>query len=145
MYLVRSATVVYSLGEGLRGYQGVLHGGMFSVLIDESVGSYLALNRDMSNRAVSRAGQLGAGEMRPGKKLSRLAGFWNTTALTVGMSVRFLKAVALPCVVLVRSSLVRIEGRKIVIESVVETEKGGRHATCESTWVTVPLAMEYKM
>lgn len=133
MYLVRSASVVYSLGIGMQGYHGVLHGGMFSVLIDESVGSYLALNRDVSDRVAAGGYK---DELGSPRNLSRLAGFWNgTTALTVGMSVRFIKAIPLPSVVVVRSSLLKIEGRKIAVESVVETEMGGRHATCESTWI----------
>ena len=135
MYLVRSASVVYSLGIGMQGYHGVLHGGMFSVLIDESVGSYLALNRDVSDRVAAGGYK---DELGAVKDLSRLAGFWNgTTALTVAMVVRFIEAIPLPSIVLVSSSLVKIEGRKLVIESVVETEMGGKHATCESTWVLV--------
>ncbi|KAH7020753.1 uncharacterized protein B0I36DRAFT_333121 [Microdochium trichocladiopsis] len=135
MYLIPEATMAFDLGEGLRGFQGVTHGGMFAVLIDECVGNYLALNQAVSVKAE----QGGFGKERGQRLCKRLAGLGGTTAYTVGMDVRFLKPIAVPAAVVVRTWLGSITGRKIVVKSVIEGEGGVRYGTCDSTWIVVKL------
>ncbi|KXJ85548.1 hypothetical protein Micbo1qcDRAFT_169300 [Microdochium bolleyi] len=139
MYLVPSATMVFQLGPGVNGFQGVTHGGMFAVLVDECVGNYLALNKAVAEVVLSSSGPRKKGEK---SQLSRLAGLGDVTAFTVGMNVKFKKPIPTPAVVLVRSWLSRIEGRKIVIGSVIENRYGAEHGSCESIWYTMPLKKE---
>jgi len=144
MYLIPSVTLAFDLGKGVRGFQGVTHGGMFAVLIDECVGNFLALNKAATVKA--QHGGFPRGSIRDGragedggKRLSgRLAGRGDVTAFTVGMDVKFKKPIMVPGVVVVRSWLGSITGRKIVVKSVIEGEGGSLYGSCDSTWLAVP-------
>lgn len=144
MYLVPEVTLAFDLGEGVRGFQGVTHGGMFAVLVDECVGNFLALNKAATVRAEHggfprvSVKDGGAGEDGGNRLSSRLGGRGDVTAFTVGMDVKFKKPIVVPGVVIVRSWLGGITGRRIVVKSVIEGEGGSVYGSCESTWIVVP-------
>ncbi|KAH7025661.1 uncharacterized protein B0I36DRAFT_413869 [Microdochium trichocladiopsis] len=107
IYLIPEITMAFDLGEGMRGYHGVAHGGIFGLLIDECVGNYLALNQ-----ATSYTVEQGAFGQQKAQSLSkRLCGLGGTTAFTVGMDVRFFRKIDVPAAVVVRTWLGGYTGR----------------------------------
>lgn len=87
------------LGEGLIGFPGSVHGGAAALLLDEVTGMHIASQR-------------GAGQ--PPNKAYR----------TAYLQATYLKAMPAPGTVLVRSRIVRVEGRKHYVEARIEDEHG---------------------
>ncbi|KAK7935912.1 HotDog domain-containing protein [Apiospora marii] len=88
-----------ALREGVIGFPGSAHGGAAALLLDEVTGMHLASQRG------------------PGEPLNK--GF-----RTGYLHVAFLKPVPAPGTVLVRSRIVRVEGRKNYVEARIEDEHG---------------------
>ncbi|KAF5865910.1 hypothetical protein ETB97_001978 [Aspergillus alliaceus] len=106
---------LYTVGNGLCGFKGILHGGMIMTLFDEVTGSVVEIN------------------MALGKK-------WIQSGLmmvTGSLSVKFLRPVPVNSEVCATAWLEKIEGRKAMIRAEITGSEGERMATAESVWVVI--------
>ncbi|KAK8058493.1 acyl-coenzyme A thioesterase THEM4 [Apiospora phragmitis] len=88
-----------TLGAGMIGFPDSVHGGAAALLLDEVTGMHIASQRG------------------PGKPP-------NKDFRTAYLKATYLKAIPAPGTVLVRSSIVRVDGRKNFVEAQIEDEHG---------------------
>lgn len=96
----------YTFGTGLNAHPNLLHGGVIATILDSAMGN-----------AIHQA-------LRP-----------KGSTFTVVLNITYKKPVPTPGSVLVRSSVVRVEGRKIWARGAVESGDGEVHATAEGMWL----------
>ncbi|KAK4150921.1 HotDog domain-containing protein [Chaetomidium leptoderma] len=115
------------LGEDLWGFRGTLHGGALVVLLDETM---CAAADNQSRDFFVR--------LHPSLNWRLIwAGWcvWVDYAFTATMTTKFLKPVKLPGVVMVRSRVVKVEGRKIYVRGSIEDGDGNLMAESEAMLV----------
>ena len=112
---ITEIVVLVSVGEGLSGYPGVVHGGMVAALFDESMGTIFDLNRALGKDA--RA--------------------FKTSSVTGGIDVKFLKPVPTNSVLYITAVAEEIDGRKTKVRSEMKDEHGEVLASCSSKWVAL--------
>ncbi|KAH7374661.1 HotDog domain-containing protein [Plectosphaerella cucumerina] len=127
--LVESISVLFDLQPGVNGFNGTAHGGLIASLIDEAMGSMFLVNN-----VVQAIGGMRGGNVPPG-----IVDLSNLRVFTAGMDVRFQKPVRTPGVVVVTSSFVKTEGRKIFMDVRLTDEKGVENARCDAVWLSRPL------
>ncbi|KAK8113303.1 hypothetical protein PG984_013829 [Apiospora sp. TS-2023a] len=98
-YRIHEFMSLIALNEGMIGFPGSVHGGAAALLLDEVTGMHIASQR-------------GPGE--PPNKGFR----------TAYLKATYLKLMPAPGTVLVRSRIVRVEGRKNFVEAQIEDEHG---------------------
>lgn len=125
--LLNSATLIFDLQPGVNGFQGWTHGGLLAALIDEAMGSYMYINYRV--QAMEKLQQ----EL-PEDVMDLAA----VNTVTARMDMKLKKPLRTPAVVLVKTSLVGISGRKLVVRSIIEGETGVQYAVCDATWVALP-------
>lgn len=103
---------LFSLGPGLAGYGGMCHGGMISVLLDEATGTLIHLLEEIETREVD--------------------GYARKSAFTLDTQMTYKKAVPAPGVVLVRSTLERLNGKQRLVHATIEDENG--NVLCEARY-----------
>ena len=96
----------YTFGTGLNAHPNLLHGGVIATILDSAMGN-----------VVHQA-------LRP-----------KGATFTVVLNITYKKPVSTPASVLVRSSVVKVEGRKIWARGAVESSSGEVHATAEGMWL----------
>lgn len=126
---IESATLLFDLKPGVKGYNGSAHGGLVASMIDEAMGSLISINY-LTQATLEAKGQ----RLPPGT-----LDLNNTRVFTAGMNVRFQKPVPVPGAVAVTASLARIEGRKISFDVRVKGEGGIEFARCDGLWLSLPL------
>ncbi|PTB66796.1 hypothetical protein BBK36DRAFT_1088900, partial [Trichoderma citrinoviride] len=110
---------LFALGEGLSGYEGVLHGGMIMTMVDEAMGVLHEINS-----ALGKTGEV-----------------FGTASVTAGLEIKFLKPGPINQTVLVNAWVDSVEGRKTRIKCEVRDGNGIELAQCASTWVSVRARM----
>ncbi|CAH0054557.1 unnamed protein product [Clonostachys solani] len=127
--LLNSSSIIFDLQPGVNGYHGSTHGGFMAVLIDDSMGGLIYHNFVLQMQKQQEPGW----NPPPGTlDLSKIQYF------TAGMNVRLEKPLKTPAVVVVTSTLNRVEGRKMYLDVVVEDGNGKKYATCEGLWMSLP-------
>ncbi|KAL4729456.1 hypothetical protein ACLX1H_003876 [Fusarium chlamydosporum] len=107
--------VLVSVGEGTSGYPGVVHGGVVTALLDETMGTIFDLNATLGKEA--RA--------------------FKTASVTGGIEVKFLKAVPTNSVLCIAAVAEEIDGRKTKVRAEMKNEEGEVLASCTSKWVAL--------
>jgi uncharacterized protein (TIGR00369 family) len=100
--------IIVSLGDGLDGAGGRLHGGFIAALLDQVMGSAAVMVREMGSSPATKE-----------------------------MYVRFRKPVATPGVILGRARVERVEGKRSWVKGWVEDGRGTVYAEGEATFVRV--------
>ncbi|KAJ1334033.1 acyl-coenzyme A thioesterase THEM4 [Microdochium nivale] len=108
-----------SVGKGVSGWQGVVHGGIVATIFDEAMGYVPTINRMRGTPMFGNAGYM--------------TGYLNT---------RYHRPVGTPGVLLVTSRVVKLEGRKCWIKSEMRnTAHGGLEgpvlASCEALFIAL--------
>ncbi|KAI3324688.1 hypothetical protein HD806DRAFT_521772 [Xylariaceae sp. AK1471] len=93
-FITKSITLVLELHAGLHGFNGTVHGGLMSTIMDEAMGTLLTQN-DILNREAKAKGFI------PASSKGIFA------AATAGINVKFLKPLTTPNIVLATASLGR--------------------------------------
>lgn len=110
---IETLNALIALGHGVTGFPGSLHGGMVSVIFDEVAGLHIVLNGHV-----------------PGADLDK-------PFRTAYINTSFLKPVPTPAVVLVRSWIARVEGRKHWVQTQIENGSGQALAKAEVLYVSI--------
>ena len=126
---IKSATLLFDLKDGVKGYNGSAHGGLISSMIDEAMGSLISINY-LTQAALESKGR----HLPPGT-----LDLNSTRVFTAGMNVRFQKPVPVPGAVAITARLARIEGRKIAFDVRVTGEGSVEFARCDGLWLSLPL------
>ncbi|KAL2758463.1 hypothetical protein ACRALDRAFT_2040639 [Sodiomyces alcalophilus JCM 7366] len=127
-FFIRSCSLLFDLRPGVIGFAGSVHGGFIAALMDEAMGNLFLANHVAQAREVEANRPLPPGTM----------GLNDVRFLTANMTVRFRKPLPAPKVVVVTSSLDRIEGRKLFLAVTVTDENLVEFAKCEGMWMTLP-------
>lgn len=98
----------YTFGTGLNAHPNLLHGGVIATILDSAMGNVIWQQV----------------QPRP-----------SAPTFTVSLNITYKKPVETPGSVLVRSSVVKVEGRKIWVRGAVEGQGGVVHATAEGLWL----------
>ncbi|KAF5657941.1 thioesterase superfamily member 4 [Fusarium heterosporum] len=112
---ITEIVVLVSVGEGVSGYPGLVHGGVIATLLDESMGTIFDLNGTLGKDA--RA--------------------FKTSSVTGGINVKYLKPVYTDSVLRIKAVAEEIDGRKTRVRGEMMNEKGEVLATCTSQWVAL--------
>lgn len=111
-YRIDEAISLITLKRGVAGFPGCLHGGATALLLDEATGMHVAAQRDTAEP-------------------------FNMGFRTASLKVTYLKSIPAPGTVLVRSKIVRVDGRKNYIEAQVEDEHGEALARGEVLYIAI--------
>lgn len=101
-----------TVDRGVQGYPNVVHGGIVATILDEITGYLPQINR---KRGVAPRDYY-------------MTGYLNTT---------FLKPVRTPSTMLVTARIIKIEGRKLLIEGRIEDENGDVLAKAETLFIAL--------
>ncbi|KAK8106388.1 hypothetical protein PG999_009747 [Apiospora kogelbergensis] len=119
-FLLFSALV--DLGVDCQSYAGTMHGGLYTVLLDEVMGT----------AANFQAGQTSVNDVHDNDLItSALA----NGAYTVRFTTNFRRPVRTPQVVLVRGRVVKREGRKLHLRGSLEDKNGEVLAEADGLWL----------
>lgn len=99
----------YTFGTGLNAHPNLLHGGVIATILDSAMGNVIWQAIQPRSKAPT---------------------------FTVNLNITYKKPVSTPGSVMVRATLVRVEGRKIWVSGTVEGEDGVVHASAEGMWLT---------
>ena len=99
-----------SLGYAVNGWPNIAHGGMIACLMDEAMGTLLQLNARASNRI-------------------------EQNTFTAYLKTTYLQPIPTPSVIMATARLGEVKGRKIVVNAVIENEKGDTMATGEALFI----------
>jgi acyl-coenzyme A thioesterase PaaI-like protein len=124
-----STTLIFDLHSGVNGFNGTVHGGLISVLFDEAMGNLMFMNHEMY-KAIRKEGRTIPTDVMD---------FGGIAMFTASMNVRLQRPIATPQIVLVSSTLNRIEGRKVFLDTEVRSKEGVVFAKCEGMWMSVPI------
>ena len=123
---IDSCTILFDLREGLKGYNGITHGGFLATLLDEGMGNLMVINRSYLS------------SLPPAKRKEVDVLNWEKNAmLTAGINLRYLSPIVLPNTVAVVTKVKGIEGRKVVFDVEIRTE-GEVCVKAEGVWIAVP-------
>ncbi|KIL92633.1 thioesterase superfamily member 4 [Fusarium avenaceum] len=112
---ITEIVVLVTVGEGVSGYPGLVHGGVIAALLDETMGTIFDLNGSLGKDA--RA--------------------FKTSSVTGGIEVKYLKPVPTDSVLRITAVAEEIDGRKTKVRGEMKNEKGEVLATCTSKWVAL--------
>lgn len=125
--LLDSATLIFDLQAGVNGFQGWTHGGLLAALMDEAMGSYIYINY-----------RLQVEEKLQQALPADVMDLTTVNTVTARMDMKLKKPLPTPAIVLVKTALVEILGRKMLIETTIEGETGAQYAACDATWISLP-------
>ncbi|POR35836.1 Uncharacterized protein TPAR_03965 [Tolypocladium paradoxum] len=112
---VTRVSALFALGEGLCGYEALLHGGMTTTMVDETLGVINELNT-----ALGKTGSLYA-----------------ASSVTASLNIKFLRPIPAEGEVCVTAWVEGVEGRKTLMKAEVTGPEGEKMAVAESVWVAV--------
>lgn len=111
---IETFNALIALGKGMTGFPGSLHGGMVSVIFDEVAGLHVVLN----------------GHVPGTEELDK-------SFRTAYINTSFMKPVPTPATILVRSWIVKVEGRKHWVRAQIEDGNGQALAKAEVLYVSI--------
>ncbi|KAF4980101.1 hypothetical protein FZEAL_3822 [Fusarium zealandicum] len=112
---ITETVTLVSVGDGVSGFPGLVHGGIVASLLDESMGTIFDLNGALAKEA--RA--------------------FRTGSVTGGLEVTYLRPVLTNNVFCITSTVEEFDGRKTKVRCVLKDEKGEVLANCSSKWVAL--------
>ncbi|KAG6067724.1 hypothetical protein E4U32_003106 [Claviceps aff. humidiphila group G2b] len=112
---IQRVDTLFSLGDGLSGYEGLLHGGMTATMMDEAMGTVNEINTALGKEGL----------------------VYQRSSVTAGMEVQFLRPVRVPGVVCVAAWREGGEGRKTRMRCEVRDGEGEVLVRGRSTWVAM--------
>lgn len=112
---VARVSALFALGEGLCGYEALLHGGMTTTMVDETLGVVNELNT----------------------ALGKTGGLYAASSVTASLNMRFLRPIPAEGEVCVTAWVEGVEGRKTLMKAEVTGPGGEKMAVAESVWVAV--------
>ena len=102
-----------TIGNGINGHPGIMHGGIVSTIIDEAMGILQMVNYERDHlRAVGKG--LAEGELVP----------YGVGTFTAYLNVKFLKPVLTPGALIVTAKYIKRDGRKEWIYAEVKQRMG---------------------
>ncbi|KAI0160817.1 Thioesterase/thiol ester dehydrase-isomerase [Xylariaceae sp. FL1272] len=122
-FITSCITLVLELGDGVRGFNGSLHGGVTCAIMDEAMGSLIFQNY-LLNREAKADGAIPLDSKNFG------------LAATSHMNVKYRKMVPTPSIIFAIASLDRLEGRKMHMHVVITDQEGKEYASCDGSFVT---------
>ncbi|CZT21570.1 uncharacterized protein RCC_07433 [Ramularia collo-cygni] len=118
-----------TIGDGLNGHPAILHGGITSTMVDEAMGMYQMINKELAYEAQVQSGKVD-GELPPVV----------LHAFTVELNIKYLRTVQTPGNVVITVKRVKVEGRKEWLAAELKqcTEHGAVEvcATGEALFIT---------
>ncbi|KAG5998650.1 hypothetical protein E4U52_006446 [Claviceps spartinae] len=112
---IQRVDTLFSLGDGLSGYEGLLHGGMTATMMDEAMGTVNEINTALGKEGL----------------------VYQRSSVTAGMEIQFLRPVRIPGVVCVAAWREGGEGRKTRMRCEVRDGEGEVLVRGGSTWVAM--------
>ncbi|KAG6140256.1 hypothetical protein E4U12_006608 [Claviceps purpurea] len=112
---IQRVDTLFSLGDGLSGYEGLLHGGMTATMMDEAMGTVNEINTALGKEGL----------------------VYQRSSVTAGMEIQFLRPVRVPGVVCVAAWREGGEGRKTRMRCEVRDGEGEVLVRGRSTWVAM--------
>lgn len=112
---VTKVHTLFQLGTGLAGNPGILHGGAAMAMIDEAMGVVPEINTALGKEGVT----------------------FQSTNVTAGVEIKFLKPIPLGNAVVATSWIESIERRKTRIRCEIRDKDGVAMASCISTWIAI--------
>lgn len=103
---------IITLGGGVCGFPGVAHGGMVAIILDEILGTLIDVNT--RHRAIER-----------------------TPWMTAYLNTMFVNPVKVPGTVLAVARIVRLEGRKLYLDAMIEDGEGEVLAKADGMFVAL--------
>src|ERR1700761_2168510 len=96
----------YTFGRGLNAHPNLLHGGVIAAILDSTLGNAI------------------------GQQLRE-----HSATFTVKLTVEYKKPVGTPGTVMAKAWIVKVEGRKVWVQGVVEDAVGNVHAKADGMWL----------
>ncbi|KAL2008021.1 hypothetical protein VTN00DRAFT_8003 [Thermoascus crustaceus] len=129
--------ILFSLGTGMDGHAGVLHGGILAVMFDEVLGTLAAGLQSQQQQQQQRTQPPGEVEEEEENQSNQGPNPDWTAIYTVSMTIRFRRPLTTPAFVLGRSwcDAERTRGRKVWVRGVLEDGEGGVFAEGEALYV----------
>ncbi|KAG6323694.1 hypothetical protein E4U44_001918 [Claviceps purpurea] len=112
---IQRVDTLFSLGDGLSGYEGLLHGGMTATMMDEAMGAVNEINTALGKEGL----------------------VYQRSSVTAEMEIQFLRPVRVPGVVCVAAWREGGEGRKTRMRCEVRDGEGEVLVRGRSTWVAM--------
>lgn len=128
--------ILFSLGTGMDGHAGVLHGGILAVMFDELLGTLAAGLQSQQSQPQQLQQQQQQTATTQSREEENSSPDW-TAIYTVSMTIRFRRPLTTPGFVLGRSwcDAGRTRGRKVWVRGVLEDGEGGVFAEGEALYV----------
>lgn len=108
-------SALFSFGDGLSGYEGLLHGGMTATMMDETLGTINELN----------------------KALAKANALYDASSVTASLSIAFRRPVRVPGEVCITAWVEDIQGRKTNMKCELTGPDDELLASATSTWVAL--------
>ncbi|KAI1092996.1 Thioesterase/thiol ester dehydrase-isomerase [Rostrohypoxylon terebratum] len=124
LFITGSASLVLELRDGVRGFNGTVHGGLICAIMDEAMGSLLVVNDNLIRQAKAK-----------GSIPADAPGF--TAAVTASINVKYRKPIPTPQIVVATASLDRVEGRKMYMHVVVKDQNEQECASCDGMFISI--------
>jgi len=109
--LITESRTLLSLGHGVNGYPGLVHGGIMGLVIDEAMGIMLQLN--------AYAAKMDS----------------TTLVVTAYLKTTFLRPAPTPSIILLTTKLREHKERKMYVDATIENEAGDVLATGEALFI----------
>ncbi|KJZ72290.1 hypothetical protein HIM_08331 [Hirsutella minnesotensis 3608] len=116
---IARVSALFALGDGLSGYEGVLHGGMAATLMDETFGAINELNT-----ALSKAGPL-----------------YSASSVTASLDISFRRPIPDQGNICITAWVESITGRKTVMSCELTGADGKVLTSAKSTWIALKSKM----
>ena len=112
---IAKVSTFWAVGQGLCGYDNIIHGGMIMSMVDESMGTVLEINTALGKKGL----------------------VYEQESVTGELNIKFLRPVPLPAIVCVTAWMESWDGKKSRIRCEVKGENDKVLAACSSTWVVI--------
>ncbi|KAM4054507.1 thioesterase superfamily protein [Hirsutella rhossiliensis] len=112
---VARVSALFSFGDGLSGYEGLLHGGMAATMMDETLGTINELN----------------------KALAKADALFDASSVTASLNITFRRPIPVQGEVCVTAWVESIQGRKTNMKCELTGPDGKVLASATSTWVAL--------
>ena len=110
---------LFTIGPGLSGLPGIIHGGMTMTCCDEAMAAIPEINSILRKE----------GEM------------FQTPSVTAGLEIKFIRPIEVNQVIMATAWIESRERRKTRVQCVVTDEEGTELVRCSSTWVAVKASL----
>lgn len=139
--IISSVSLLFDLREGVKGFNGYVHGGFLATIMDEAMGSVLVCSYEYQVRKEQEAAARRDDASGGGGGWTPPLGVADMNAIgpivTASMNVKFRQPVSTPCTVVTTATVTRIQGRKVFFDVDVRDERGAVCASCEGLWISM--------